>query len=136
MNSQLNILNPGRERRIPKHFSWLDQRLVRENRLRGLSSDAVSLYLFLNCVADCRGMSFYSASGISSRLCLSSLQDARTELIQADLVLYQAPYYQVLSLPPLAPPPQLEPQVKEQKPGATREEVAAVYAAFLEGDKQ
>jgi len=98
MNSQIKLLNPHRERRIPGRFSWLDQRLVRENHLCSLSADALALYLFLACVSDASGMSYYSNSGIAKYLNLESLQTARKELIRADLLTYQAPLYQLLSL--------------------------------------
>jgi hypothetical protein len=98
MNSQIKLLNPRRERRIPARFSWLDQRLVREQHLASLSVDAQALYLFLACVSDASGMSYYSNSGIAKHLTMESINTARQELIKASLLAYQAPLYQLLSL--------------------------------------
>lgn len=104
MNSQIRLLNPRRERRIPSRFSWLDQRLVRENHLSSLSADALALYLFLACVSDASGMSYYSNSGIAKHLKIESINTTRTELVRANLLAYQAPLYQLLSLKDHASP--------------------------------
>ena len=47
-------------RTVPKQFSWVDQRLVRERYIDQLSHEACALYLFLVTVADAQGLSFYS----------------------------------------------------------------------------
>src|SRR5256885_11054040 len=39
-------------RRVPRQFSWVDQRLVREHVIDRLSHEACALYLFLVTVAD------------------------------------------------------------------------------------
>jgi len=52
-------LRPDRLRRVPPQFSWVDHRLVREGRLRGVPPDGLALYLFLVTVADAQGMSWY-----------------------------------------------------------------------------
>ena len=59
------------------------------------------LYLFLAAVADRHGLSFYSDHTLTSRLRLSQsiLEQARQELLARDLIAYQLPFVQVLSLP-------------------------------------
>lgn len=100
-----HLLNPQRLRKIPPQFSWIDQRLVRERHIERLSHAADALYLFLLTVADARGLSFYSERSIGRLLSLTAdrLEQARKELLRADLIAHQHPLYQVLSLdgPPL-----------------------------------
>ena len=106
MMSPRSVIRPDRVRRVPSRFSWLDQRLVREGRLRGLSHAAHSLYLFLVAVADNQGISWYSDSRIVVELGMSApdVGRARAELIGADLIAYRPPLYQVLELPLQAGP--------------------------------
>jgi hypothetical protein len=95
-----HLLNPERLRKIPPQFSWIDQRLVREHHIERLSHAAAALYLFLVTVADARGLSFYSERSIGRYLCIAAdrLHTARKQLLHADLIAYQHPLYQVLSL--------------------------------------
>jgi len=95
-----HLLDPERLRKIPPQFSWIDQRLVRERHIEPLSHAAAALYLFLLTVADARGLSFYSERSIGRLLCMSAerLEQARRELLHADLIAYRKPLYQVLSL--------------------------------------
>jgi len=87
-------------RKLPKQFSWVDQRLVRERHIDSLSHPACALYLFLLTVADARGLSFYSDLSVCQRLAMtkSNLHKARQQLLQRGLVAYQQPLYQVLAL--------------------------------------
>jgi hypothetical protein len=96
------ILRPDRLRQVPAQFSWVDQRLVRENFLRYADPAAWSLYLVLVTVADAQGLSYYSEATLSRLLRMDPLQLAhcRRQLVEADLVAYQKPLYQVLALPP------------------------------------
>jgi hypothetical protein len=50
------ILRPDRLRQVPAQFSWVDQRLVRENFLRHADPAAWSLYLVRVTVADAQGL--------------------------------------------------------------------------------
>lgn len=99
---QKQILRPDRLRQVPAQFSWLDQRLVRENFLRHGEPPAWALYLVLVTVADAQGLSYYSDATLSRLLKLDplSLARARQQLIQADLLAYHPPLSQVLALPP------------------------------------
>jgi hypothetical protein len=98
---QKHILVPDRLRRPPTTgWSWVDRRFLREHG-DYLSREAVLLYLFLAAVADRHGLSFYSDRRLTSRLQLSQpvLERARQELRDRDLIAYQLPLVQVLSLP-------------------------------------
>jgi hypothetical protein len=100
------LLRPERLRRVPPQFSWLDQRLFRNGRSAPCEADALALYLFLVVVADAQGLSYYSDATIARLLRWDTLRlaSARRQLIDADLVAFSAPLYQVLSLDPLDPP--------------------------------
>ena len=98
---QKRILVAERLRRPPATgWSWVDRRFLREHG-DYLSREAVLLYLFLAAVADRHGLSFYSDHTLSSRLRLTPpvLEQARQELLDRDLIAYQLPLVQVLSLP-------------------------------------
>jgi len=98
---QKRVLRPERLRQVPAQFSWIDQRLVRENFLRQAGPTAWALYLVLVTVADAQGLSYYSDASLSRLLQLEPLQlaQARQQLIAGDLLAYQKPLYQVLALP-------------------------------------
>ena len=95
-----NVINPDRVRKVPGSFSWVDRRLMREGYLQRLNPEAMILYFFLIIVGDHQGLSFYGQQCICENLGLS-LQDfkrGRRQLIIQDLIAYQKPLYQVLSL--------------------------------------
>ena len=81
-----------RLRKVPRQFSWVDQRLVRERYIDQLSPEACALYLFLVTVADAQGLSYYSESTLSRRLSMSQalLRQVRQELIDRQLVAHMA----------------------------------------------
>ncbi|MCF8131079.1 MAG: hypothetical protein K9N10_21415 [Deltaproteobacteria bacterium] len=93
---------PQRVRKIPKQFSWVDHRLVREHHIEKLSHPAGILYLFLVTVSDAQGLSYYSDPAISERLSMDQevLAQSREELIRLALLAYKKPLYQVLALDP------------------------------------
>jgi len=96
-----HLLVPQRLRRPPATgWSWVDRRFLREHG-DYLSREALLLYWFLATVADRHGLSFYSDYTLASRLRLSqpALEQAREELLHRDLIDYQLPLVQVLSLP-------------------------------------
>ena len=117
---QKRLLVPSRVRRVPRQFSWVDQRLVRDRHITRCDSDALALYLFLITVADARGLSFYADASIGRLLSLSAqrLEQARDGLVGAGLIAYEAPLYQVLALEPSAPTP---PLAQAPSPRATGE---------------
>ncbi len=94
-------LVPGRLRRIPPGFGWVDHRLLRDGHLRRCSPDALALYLVLLAVADQQGLSYYGDALLCSLLGWSRgrLEAARDNLRQADLLAWSPPLYQVLELP-------------------------------------
>jgi hypothetical protein len=96
-----HLLRPQRLRQIPASFSWLDHRLVRHQYLARADHSAWALYLFLVTVADAQGLSYYSDQAIGRHLKMDGfeLSAARQQLVQADLIAYQKPLYQVLALP-------------------------------------
>jgi hypothetical protein len=98
---QKKILRPERLRQVPAQFSWIDQRLVREDFLRHGEPSAWALYLVLVTVADAQGLSYYSEATLSRllKLDLVQLAQARQQLVSADLLAYHKPLYQVLALP-------------------------------------
>jgi len=103
---QKHLICRERVRRIPKQFSWVNQRLIRDRHIESCSHPAAALYLFLVAVADQQGLSYYSDSSVMSRLSmdLPTLDSARQNLIQIGLLAYESPLYQVLSLEPFVTP--------------------------------
>jgi hypothetical protein len=100
------VLRPDRLRRVPPQFSWIDQRLVRERHLECCDAQALALYLVLVTVADAQGLSYYGEASLTRLLSMPAarLLQARADLIRLDLIAYERPMYQVLSLdPPSAP---------------------------------
>jgi hypothetical protein len=91
---------PDRIRSIPEQFSWVDHRLVRDRHIERLSHEAAALYLFLVTVADCQGLSYYSAPSLCERLAMDAptLEAARMVLLRSGLVAYRKPLYQVLPI--------------------------------------
>lgn len=99
MVSKFPIL-PERVRKVPKQFSWVDHRLVRNRHIEYCSHIAAALYLFLVTVGDARGLSYYADASIMKRLSMDqgTLNNARDNLIRIGLIAWQKPLYQVLSL--------------------------------------
>jgi hypothetical protein len=96
------LLCPERVRLVPRQFSWVDHRLVRDRYICARSPRSLALYLFLCTVADAQGMSYYSDASLSGLLSfkLDDLPLARAELVAAGLIAFRKPFYQVLSLEP------------------------------------
>jgi hypothetical protein len=97
---QKQPLRPDRLRQVPAQFSWVDHRLVREGHLRRATPDGLALYLFLVTVSDAQGLSYYSDTRCAQHLGMDipALHAARRSLIEAGLIAYVRPLYQVLSL--------------------------------------
>lgn len=89
-----------RIRRIPRGFSWVDHRLVREHYIERCSHAALALYLFLVTVSDAEGLSWWSERSLSARLGMETdrLRQARAELESAALIAYESAVWQVLEL--------------------------------------
>jgi len=99
---QKSPILPNRVRRVPESFSWLDHRLVRDRYINNCSHCACCLYLFLVCVSDNKGLSYYGDSSIMQILSMDQMEfeNARTEIINHNMIAWKKPLYQVLSLEP------------------------------------
>jgi hypothetical protein len=119
-------------RTVPRQFSWVDQRLVRERHIDQLSHEACTLYLFLVTVADAQGLSYYADSSLCQRLSMtnSELHQARQALSTRGLVAYQRPLYQVLALDvaPIGATPSARMGVADDEPV----DIKAVFAPIWE----
>jgi hypothetical protein len=95
-----HLIRPDRLRQVPGGFNWVDHRLVRQNYIERCECVDLALYLFLVTVSDEEGLSYYSDQAICRRLRIDSaaLAAARAHLQKADLIAFQKPLYQVLSL--------------------------------------
>ena len=94
------ILCPHKIRRVPNQFSWIDQQLVRKGYVELCSPSAMALYLILVIVADANGISFYGDTALCRLIGIDnvSLDKARKNLVQNQLIAYEKPFYQVLDL--------------------------------------
>lgn len=95
------VLRPERMRQVPPQFSWVDHALVQGGLIDRCDVRAAALYLFLVTVADAQGLSYYGAHTLAKRLGMSpaELSAARAQLVELDVLAYEAPLYQVLALP-------------------------------------
>lgn len=91
-----------RIRKTPTSFSWVDHRLVKNKYIESCTHAQSALYLFLVCVSDARGLSYYSDKSIMKKLDMDVhiLREARAGLVKHSLIAWQKPIYQVLSLDP------------------------------------
>ena len=94
-------VDPKRVRTMPAQFGALDRRLVYQKHIHRMSSEQIALYVFLECVSDAEGLSFYSDERICEHLhfSLNGLSKAREALVQGGFLLYSRPIYQLLNLP-------------------------------------
>ena len=101
MQVEKRVLWEERVRRVPERFSWVDHRLVRDGHVRRCPAAAWGLYLFLVTVGDAEGLSYYSDRSLCRELNLSEgdLAAGRNRLLAEDLVAWESPLYQVLSVP-------------------------------------
>lgn len=123
---QKQPIHPDRIRQVPKQFSWVDGRLVRDHHIDRCSHSAATLYLFLVTVADCQGLSYYADQTISKRLSMdiTTLASARLELIQYKLIAYRKPLFQVLDL--------ATPELTILQPGDDFHSIGQVFKQMME----
>ncbi len=121
------VLRPERLRRVPRQFSWIDQRLVAGHYIERCDTAGLALYLFLVTVADAQGLSYYGDGKLAKSLSMpeAQLARARADLIRLELIAYEAPLYQVLSLEPPTP-------MREAGPKDLQKTLDRVRAAFTE----
>jgi hypothetical protein len=88
-------------RSMPAQFGAIDRQLVYQKHIRRMSTESIALYVFLQCVSDADGLSFYSDERICEYLhfSLNGLWKAREGLLQGGFLLYSRPIYQLLDLP-------------------------------------
>jgi len=84
----------------PEGWAWIDRRFFHVFAPR-LEHESILLYVFLVSVGDKEGLSYYGDTTIAGRLRIAEdrVVRARGELIEKDLVAFESPLYQVLSLP-------------------------------------
>jgi len=93
-----------RIRHIRGGFGWVDHRLVRDRYVERCSTTALAFYLFLVVVANADGVSYWGDTAACEhlRIGLAELKEARSELVEADLIAYDKPICQLLQLPKYA----------------------------------
>lgn len=94
-------IQPEQIRQIEHPFGWIPLRFVTDGYLAGCTQEELALYLFLTVAADKWGLSFYGQKRICDLLGMDqeTLEFARQKLTDKNLIAYQKPLYQVLSLP-------------------------------------
>jgi len=123
-------------RQVPPQFSWIDQALVQRHLIDRCDARAAALYLFLVTVADAQGLSYYGSATLMQRLHLSAeeLSAARRQLLDLELVAYEAPLYQVLAIAATTPaPPNAPPRAAEPAPAVVGDTGGPVSLAALLG---
>ena len=97
---------------MPTQFSWVDHAFVQQHFIDRCDTRAAALYLFLVTVSDAQGLSYYGAATLARRLHLSEeeLDSARRQLVELELIAYQAPLYQVLAVPGSVAAPRTAPR--------------------------
>jgi hypothetical protein len=133
MRVRKRLLCPQQVRRVPPQFSWVDHRLIRDNRLEGCAPETWALYLFLVTVADVEGLSYYAERTLQQRLGLHEdrLRTARSQLLRAGLIAYEAPLYQVLGLEPAGARPPVK--ARPMSGDGTAVSIAEVLGALMGG---
>jgi hypothetical protein len=95
------ILCPDRVRKIGGSFAFVEHRFLRDGFWVSLTRDELLLYFLLVMAADRAGVSYYGYEKLCNLLSIS-VDDtiaARNALIDKDLIAFEAPLFQVLSLP-------------------------------------
>jgi hypothetical protein len=95
------ILNRSRIRTVHDSFAFIPHRFLTDGFMKRLGPGELLLYLFLVLVSDAYGLSYYGDSSISRllKMGVSDLKSLRQVLMDEDLIVYEAPLYQVLELP-------------------------------------
>lgn len=126
-------VDPTRVRKRPRQFACLDRALVYQKHICRMSLPQLALYVFLECVSDTEGLSYYSDKRICQYLHLvpDQLRQARSALISKQLILYACPMYQMLDLPNVAnTPPASSACSPNQSPKRSSEEAVPVSSVI------
>lgn len=100
MKTKNRVPCPERIRRVPKRFSWIDHRLLKDGYVKRCDLVSLAFYLILVTVGDRNGVSFYSDRSLCTLLNIfpGELSSARNRLQKLDLIAWEAPFYQILDL--------------------------------------
>lgn len=92
---------PGRIRKIAGSFGFIDHAFLRKGFFNQLTHRELAFYCFLILVADRNGLSYYGYEKICKilKLTVDEYIQCRDRLIDMDLVAFESPLFQVLSLP-------------------------------------
>jgi hypothetical protein len=95
------VLNRSRIRTVHDSFAFIPHRFLTDGFMKRLGPGELLLYLFLILVSDAYGLSYYGDKAICRLLKIgaSDLKQLRQILMDEDLIIYEAPLYQVLELP-------------------------------------
>ena len=118
MKVKKRVLCPERLRRVPAQFSWIDQQLIRQpSYLQRCDLGALALYLILVTVGDAEGLSYYSDASLERLLRMERAQllQARRQLSEAGLIVFEQPLYQVLSLQQASDEPEATPRAGQNR---------------------
>jgi hypothetical protein len=90
MSRPLAVLKPHRIRVLPPSYAWIDRRLRQHGLLTSLSTDELSLYVFLVLAADRDGLSCWRIDRMERELPadVGSLKTARSGLVKKDLIAF------------------------------------------------
>ena len=133
------VLRPDRLRRVPTRFSWIDHQLIREGHAQRCGVADLALYLVLVTVGDRNGVSFYSDRALSRILGImnSEVAAARRRLVKLNLIAWQEPFYQVLSLSNVpAPTVAAKENNTSNQPPATPEQIRELVKQFSERNQR
>jgi hypothetical protein len=99
------ILIPERLRSIKGGFGFIPHRFLTDGFCAYLEREELLLYFLLVLVSDRHGLSFYGYDAICSllKISLEEYIEARTGLIEKDLIAFDGRVFQVLELPEKAP---------------------------------
>jgi len=77
--------------------------LISDGHIERFSHGAGILYLFLVCVGDDKGVSYYGDQTLMKKLSMEpdTFENARSDLVRMGLLAWQKPFYQVLCLEPV-----------------------------------
>jgi hypothetical protein len=138
MNGRWIIPEPGRVRKVPEGFGWLDHRLLREGWLEQMTAGEIAVYAFLVLAADRHGVSFYRREKIARILGMDIAEVARAlgMLMKRDMVAFKpfsrvSPdgFHQVLDVPRRAAG---QPE-EMRRAGGTPEAIGSIMGNLLKG---
>jgi hypothetical protein len=99
--TQYSLISQQRRRQLKPPFAWIDRRFIFHGFFAELTPSELLLYFFLILVADGDGLSFYHYDKICQHLKMDvdTYIESRNGLIKKNLIAFESPVFQVLSLP-------------------------------------